>query len=98
MAKKKSKILHEKWHEYTEAEIKNIVETHCKECPYLGHLNTAYGEKINPYSCCDYLYVTGKRRGCRPEVCTHYKDKIGQKNQFGKHAIGIGGQQAYLNV
>lgn len=65
-------LLHERWKEYTVKEIEKIKNKHCRKCPYSGTV----GSKNTDNNICDYLLVTGKRRGCRPEVCEHYKDDV----------------------
>lgn len=46
------------------------VEEHCKhiDCVFRGHLSHVR----NSTSCCDYLFLTGKSRGCKISECDKY--------------------------
>lgn len=73
--------LHEKWSEYSEPEIKKIQKDVCHEhnCPYRRLISTKNEiTNMTSYShfYCNYLMIAGERRGCRPEDCTHYNDKV----------------------
>ena len=50
------------------------------------------GTKVNIGNIyCDYLTMTDTRRGCRPEVCEHNKDKVVVKNVEHKDELeGLG--------
>lgn len=73
--------LHEFWHEYTAHEINKIKRKKCRKCPYRGTFSNGGSEEVR--MCCDYLIVTGQARGCRPELCEHYKDlDVERKNAF----------------
>lgn len=47
------------------------VDEHCKhkDCVFRGHLSHVK----NSTACCDYLYLTGKRRGCKISECDKYR-------------------------
>lgn len=76
---------HENFREYSLEEIAKVKKEVCKKhkCPYMklthssGYLKkveySAFNNACNTY--CDYLCMTGKRRDCMPDKCTHYKDK-----------------------
>ncbi len=70
-------MLHEKWSDYTRQEIKSVKVKKCSKCPYKGHaqhFHHSSQEDAIGLLICDYISITGKRRGCRPEDCKHYKD------------------------
>lgn len=62
------KVLHEKWSQYTIGDLNYIHRSHCRKCPYVGTLEH--------YHTCDYILLAGHSRGCTPEECEHYKDKV----------------------
>lgn len=77
--------LHERWYEYTNNEIIKIKKEKCSKCRYskrFGALSNGKdteeqrGNKANmPGNLyCDYLMMTGHKRGVRPENCDHYKE------------------------
>lgn len=79
---KSNEPLHEFWHEYTAREIAKTKHKKCKNCPYKGTFNGGDGTMI----CCDYLVITGQARGCRPELCEHYRDMgVEKKNAFTRY-------------
>lgn len=75
------------WSELAEEDIYEIRRGRCTRCPYAyaGHNN--HGE-ITPFgNFCNYIVITGHRRGVRPELCTHYLDKdvkIPKRNGMGE--------------
>lgn len=58
------------WSSYSEAEIRANKEKYCKKCVY--RLAGGYGSS-NTLLTCDYLAITGKRRGCSPIDCEKFK-------------------------
>lgn len=64
-----SKMLHKRWNEYTEDEIRKIYNERCKHCKYKSFL---FGNEV---LFCNYLGITGKRRETRPEDCNHYLEE-----------------------
>lgn len=72
--------LHENWRDYTEEKIYKITKEKCNTCQYAS-------KKLGIYShgrhiTCDYIGITGHRRGWRPEDCTHNLDeKIERKKR-----------------
>ena len=71
--KKVSKRLKKKsWCYMTQEDVNEIRRERCRKCQY-SHSGT-----------CDYLLITGHRRGCRPDECTHYldpKEGVGTPNE-----------------
>ena len=67
-------MLHEKWSDYTKAEVKKIFTNKCMHCPYVGALHRSANGAVDEYYC-NYIGITEKRRGVRPEDCEHYKDQ-----------------------
>ena len=61
-----SKMLHKRWSDYTEEEIRKIDNERCKNCKYKSFFF------VNEVLFCNYLGITGKRRETRPEDCMHY--------------------------
>lgn len=70
-------MLHRKWITYTEDEIREIKQTKCVKCPYASVREGRDASKVANWNSltCDYILITHKRRGVRPEDCEHYKDK-----------------------
>lgn len=64
-----SKMLHKRWNDYTEEEIRKIDNERCKNCKYKSFLTG------NDIIVCNYLVITGKRRETRPEDCNHYLEE-----------------------
>lgn len=62
-------MLHKRWNDYTEDEIKKIDNERCKKCKYKSFLTG------NDIIVCNYLVITGKRRETRPEDCMHYLEE-----------------------
>ena len=58
-------MLHERWNDYTEDEIRKIYNEKCKNCKYKSFL----------FGICNYLGITGKRRETRPEDCMHHLEE-----------------------
>lgn len=52
------------WSKMSEEEIEQIKLEKCRYCKYRGVL----GGNI----CCDYILITKKKRGCRPDECDKY--------------------------
>ena len=80
----KKKPLHNNFRDYTKEEVDRIKKEVCfaHKCPYISKLPTTYRNGIKQSSLtstCDYFLVTGKRRGCMPDLCKHYEDKIDKK-------------------
>ena len=67
-------MLHERWKDYKEKEIYENSLKKCSKCKYAVKWgNVMYKEK--PVPACNYMLITGQRRGCRPEDCKYYKEK-----------------------
>ena len=64
-----SKMLHKRWNDYTEDEIRKIDNERCKNCKYKSFLTG------NDIIVCNYFVITGKRRETRPEDCNHYLEE-----------------------
>ena len=64
-----SKMLHKRWKDYTEEEIRKIDNERCKNFKYKSFLTG------NDIIVCNYLVITGKRRETRPEDCNHYLEE-----------------------
>ena len=62
-------MLHKRWNNYTEDEIRKIDNERCKNCKYKSFLT------VNKIIVCNYLGITGKRRETRPEDCNHYLEE-----------------------
>ena len=58
----------------TEEDVQKIKRERCKRCQYKRG------------GTCDYFLITGKRRGCRPDQCTHYLD---EKVDYGRTAFNL---------
>lgn len=52
------------WYYMTQEDVNKIRRERCRKCQY-SHSGT-----------CDYMLITGHRRGCRPDKCTHYLDPV----------------------
>lgn len=63
---------HERWKDYTTAEIVEIKRAKCKQCPYRGVSSSRSGDSTGVY--CNYLALTGQARLIRPELCEHHLD------------------------
>ena len=59
------------WYYMTQEDVSKIKKERCKKCQYF-HAGT-----------CDYFLITGERRGCRPDKCTHYLDEKISRNGMG---------------
>ena len=57
------------WSEMTEKEIYKLKKQQCTKCQYFSHQNGQHAVMAVP---CDYLLITGKRRGCSPQDCKTY--------------------------
>lgn len=72
---------HENFREYTVKELTEIKMNVCMahKCPYMSFIiDSNLGQRRRDASsnkCCNYILYAGKRRGCMPDECTHYKDK-----------------------
>jgi hypothetical protein len=69
-----------KWTEMTQADIDRIKREQCITCEYLSKRKS---EGIVA-STCDYLLITGSRRGCSPLECKKkgiYKKKTGKRRR-----------------
>ena len=64
-----SKMLHKRWNDYTEDEIRKIDNEKCKNCKYKSFL---VGNEV---LFCNYLGITGKRRETRPEDCMYHLEE-----------------------
>ena len=62
-------MLHKRWNDYTEDEIRKIDNERCKHCKYKSFLTG------NEVLICNYLCITSKRRETRPEDCNHYLEE-----------------------
>lgn len=59
----RKRALHKKWSDYTEEEVYKIQQEVCMGCKYFVETSAS----LNSH--CSYIADTGKRRGCRPELC-----------------------------
>lgn len=57
------------WAEMTDKEVYKHKLKQCIKCKYFSH---QYGKKSVVAVPCDYLLITGKRRGCSPLDCVTY--------------------------
>lgn len=64
---------HKNWKDYTDKEIRNIIEEKCKKCPYASGKAYLKADGVSAITC-DYIGVTGHSRGCKPDECEHYLD------------------------
>lgn len=63
--------LHKHWSEYTRDEIYKTVNEKCRNYPYAsGQAMSNDRQRV----LCNYMEITGTRRGCRPEDCSHNLD------------------------
>ena len=85
--------LHEFWHEYTYQEIAKIKRKKCRKFPYRGTFSSGGSEETR--LCCDYLIVTGQTRGCRPELCEHYKDLDVERSNACTNYVSLKKEQIY---
>ena len=68
------------WREVTEEEIRRVTLRKCAKCRYHGgHATTTGTSNVT----CDYILLTGHRRGVRPEDCQYYKHKTGGRERKG---------------
>lgn len=68
---------HERWYEYTTREINRTKREKCINCKYSKRVGTSGSGTGNGIGniFCDYLSMTGHRRGCRPEECPYYEER-----------------------
>ena len=75
-----------KWKDVSKEEILKLKKEQCSKCVYFSR---AYKELYE--SCtCDYILITGHRRGCSPLECKEkgiFKPKKGQKKKKGERPI-----------
>ena len=93
MPKKKTLPHHDEYKDYTAHELNEITKEVCMahKCPYLGGVNTYYkGVALGNKPCC-YFIRTGKRRGCMPDECKHWKDKVAEPPRFADKAFDNNG-------
>lgn len=62
------------WRELTEADIDRIRRTKCIYCKYSAGEDDRTKIKWLRRTICEYILITKKRRGVRPELCEHWKD------------------------
>ena len=66
------KLKKSSWYYMSNEDVQKIKRERCRKCQY-HHSGT-----------CDYMLITGHRRGCRPDKCTHYldpKEGVGTPNE-----------------
>lgn len=61
------------WSELTSADITKIKILQCKNCIYASRSGYNPSDPDSAGSLlCDYIGITGHRRGCRPDACDKY--------------------------
>lgn len=62
------------WREVSETEIDRIRRSKCIHCKHSSGLDAETKSRWLRKTTCDYILITKKRRGVRPELCEHWKE------------------------
>ena len=57
------------WREYTEKEVDEHKRKVCSRCVYFSTKLVGSDKTAIRSRSCDYIFITGKRRGCSPMEC-----------------------------
>lgn len=63
------------WSEMTEEQIDRIRRKRCVKCKYSAGENERTKKRWLRKTTCDYILLTGKRRGVRPDECEYWREK-----------------------
>lgn len=69
------------WGRLTLGEINNIKRKYCVNCGYAGRYGVADSDKNISQMTCDYILITGHRRGCRPDACDKFIQHDGKRRR-----------------